>query len=237
VAEPSSLAAAIIVAAGRGTRLGAPDKILLPLAGQPLLTYCIDAAEEAESISDIIVVAGLHTKARIETIVAKSSWSKVRHVALGGERRQDSVEAGLRLVKSDIEVVVVHDGARPFATPEIFNSCVAAAAESGAAIAAVRMVDTLKRVHNGFVAETVPREEIWAAQTPQAFGAALLRSAFHFASEHGIEVTDEAGLFEAQGIPVRIVQSSSHNLKVTRPEDLVVAEAFLHASRQGRTRR
>jgi 2-C-methyl-D-erythritol 4-phosphate cytidylyltransferase len=221
------VAAAIIVAAGRGTRLGAPDKILLPLAGMPLLAHSVAAAEAADTVADIIIVAGMHTKATIEQLVAHSTWKKVRHVALGGERRQDSVEAGLRLVPNDIDVVAVHDGARPLATPELFDACVRAAAQSGAAIAAVPLADTLKRVVSGVIVETVPRDEMWAAQTPQAFSTSLLRTSFAHAAANGLDVTDEAGLMEAMGVPVSIVPSTSRNLKITRPEDLPIAEALL----------
>jgi 2-C-methyl-D-erythritol 4-phosphate cytidylyltransferase len=157
---PEASAAAIIVAAGRGTRLGDAGKILRPLGDRPLLNFSIDAAEAASSVSDIIIVAGPHTIAQINRIVAESNWAKVRHVALGGDRRQDSVEAGLRLVRSHIAVVAVHDAARPFATPGLFDACVAAAFQQGAAIAAMPVADTLKRVSAGVVTETLPRDDL-----------------------------------------------------------------------------
>lgn len=229
-------AAAIVVAAGRGTRLGAADKILLTLAGRPVLSYSIDAAEAAGSIADIIVVAGLHTKAQIERLIADSGWQKVRHVALGGDRRQDSVEAGLRLVRSDIDIVAIHDGARPLATPELFDACVAAAIQSRAAIAAVPLSDTLKRVDSGRIVETLPRDNLWSAQTPQVFEARLLRDAFHHANARGLEVTDEASLMEALGIAVHIVPSTTRNVKITRPEDLQIAEALLSIAKGSRAR-
>lgn len=232
-ASSRPIAAAIIVAAGRGTRLGAADKILLSLAGRPVLSYSIDAAEAAASITDIIVVAGLHTKAQTERLVADSGWKKVRHVALGGDRRQDSVEAGLRLVPKDVEIVAVHDGARPLVTPELFDACVASAVESRAAIAAVPLTDTLKRVDSGRIVETLPRDNLWSAQTPQAFETHLLRESFRHAATHSIDATDEASLMEAMGVPVHIVPSTPANMKITRPEDLQVAEALL-AVAQGR---
>jgi 2-C-methyl-D-erythritol 4-phosphate cytidylyltransferase len=223
-------AAVIIVAAGRGTRLGAPEKILLPLAGRPLLAYCIEAAESAGSVVETIVVAGLHTKTQVERLIEAGRWPKVREVALGGERRQDSVEAGLRLVGVETQVIVVHDGARPLVTPELFETCIAAAAQLGAAIAAVPVADTLKRVADGIVVATIPRDGVWAAQTPQAVRADLLREGFAFAHANRLEVTDEAGLMEAIGAPVAVVPSSVRNIKITRAEDAVVAESFLLAS-------
>jgi 2-C-methyl-D-erythritol 4-phosphate cytidylyltransferase len=228
-------AAVIIVAAGRGTRLGAPDKVLLPLAGRPLLAYSIEAAEAADSVVETIVVAGLHTKVQVESLIDAGGWPKVRHVALGGERRQDSVEAGLRLVSAEIQVVAVHDGARPLVSPDLFEACIAAAQQTGAAIAAIPVADTLKRVANGVIETTIPRDGVWAAQTPQAVRADLLREAFAFAHANRLEVTDEAGLMEAVGVPVAIVPSTARNIKITRPEDAVVAESFLRASaRPGR---
>ncbi|MCC6792352.1 MAG: 2-C-methyl-D-erythritol 4-phosphate cytidylyltransferase [Thermomicrobiales bacterium] len=229
-------AAAVIVAAGRGTRLGAADKILLPLADRPLLAHSIDAAEAAETILDIVIVAGLHTKAQIERLVAASSWRKVRHVALGGDRRQDSVEAGLRLVRDDVDVVAVHDGARPLAEPGLFDACVRAAATHGGAIAAIPVADTLKRVQSGLVVATVPRDDMWAAQTPQACRASLLRAAFAHVTANRLEVTDEAGLMEAFGVPVAVVPSTSRNIKITRPDDLQIAEALLTLNQGSRHR-
>lgn len=235
--QPSEpVAAAIIVAAGRGTRLGAPDKILLPLAGTPLLAHSVAAAEAADTVADIIIVAGMHTKATIEQLMARSNWRKVRHVALGGERRQDSVEAGLRLIPDDIDVVAVHDGARPLATAEMFDACIRAAARAGAAITAIPVTDTLKRVVDNCIVETVPRAHLWAAQTPQAFRTQVLRDAFAYATAHHIEVTDEAGLLEALGVAVEVVAGSSSNLKITRPEDLSIAEALLALARKEKPR-
>jgi 2-C-methyl-D-erythritol 4-phosphate cytidylyltransferase len=226
--------AAIIVAAGRGTRLGDANKILVPLRGEPLLNYSVETAQATATIHEIIIVAGLHTKSRIERIVAESRWSKVTHVALGGERRQDSVEAGLRLVSSDAHIVVIHDAARPFATCNLFETCIEAAERTGGAIAAVPITDTLKRAQAGLIVETVPREAMWAAQTPQAFQTAALRTSFAFAHAHSIDVTDEAALFELQGLPVEIVPGTQRNMKVTRPEDLLLAELLLESLSTGR---
>jgi len=223
-------AAAIIVAAGRGSRIGEPDKILLGLGGRPLLAFSIDAVEAARSITEIVLVAGIHTKERIEHLVAVSGWRKIHHVTLGGERRQDSVEAGLRLVRTEIDVVVIHDGARPFAPPALFDACASEAARAGAAIAAAPVADTLKRAVGRHVGETISREGVWAAQTPQAVRADLLRDAFAFAHAQNLDVTDEASILEAQGIPVAIVPSTARNLKVTTLDDLELAEALVTGS-------
>ena len=223
-------ATAIIVAAGRGTRFGASDKVLQPLDGRPLLSFCVDAFEAATSIDGIVVVAGAHTIAMIEQLIAHASWTKVRTVVPGGERRQDSVAAGLDAVSSGSELVVVHDAARPFVTVELIDNCVDEARRSGAAIAAVPVTDTLKLADDGVVVRTVPRAGMWAAQTPQAARTVLLREAFAHAGEGEIEMTDEAGLLEACGIPVTIVPGSLRNLKVTSADDLLIAEAIIHAT-------
>jgi 2-C-methyl-D-erythritol 4-phosphate cytidylyltransferase len=225
-------AAAIIVAAGRGERFGAPDKVFLPLGGRPLLVHVLDAVEQAKFIQEVVLVVGEHTRATSLDLVDEGGWNKVRAVVTGGPRRQDSVEAGLNSLSSGIEIVAIHDGARPLAISALFDACVDTADVFGAAIAAAPITDTLKRVAAGKITETIPREHLWAAQTPQAFRVDLLRQAFAFAAERNLDVTDEASMLEAMGVPVEIVPSTSANLKITRQDDLWLAEA-LYAHRQG----
>jgi 2-C-methyl-D-erythritol 4-phosphate cytidylyltransferase/2-C-methyl-D-erythritol 2,4-cyclodiphosphate synthase len=219
--------AAVVVAAGRGQRIGAPEKVILPLAGRPMLAWSLRALEQAETIGPVVVVAGSHTLEAVDGLVRHQGFAKVHAIVAGGERRQDSVRAGLQALPEGVEVVVIHDGARPLAEPELFNRCVAAAAESGAAIAATPVTDTLKRVTEGTIAATVDRTQLWAAQTPQAFRLESLHRAM--ASSPGETVTDEARLCEVAGLPVRVVPSSLANLKVTHAEDIPVADALLRA--------
>jgi len=226
------VAAAIIVAAGKGERFGAPDKVFLPLGGRPLLARVLTTAEQAQSIRDVILVVGEHTRATSRDLVAEGGWTKVLSIVGGDVRRQDSVAAGFAALAPDVEIVAIHDGARPLATPALFDACVSAAVAHGAAIAAAPVTDTLKRVAAGKITETVPREHLWAAQTPQAFQVDLLKQAFDFATREQIEVTDEASILEAMGVPVAIVPSTSANLKITHKDDLWLAEA-LYAHRQG----
>jgi 2-C-methyl-D-erythritol 2,4-cyclodiphosphate synthase/2-C-methyl-D-erythritol 4-phosphate cytidylyltransferase len=164
-------------------------------------------------------------------LVRDGGFAKVQAIVAGGERRQDSVGAGLAALPEGIEIVVIHDGARPLAEPELFNRCAAAAAERGAAIAATPVSDTLKRVAEGAIAGTVDRAGLWAAQTPQAFRLESLRRVL--AASSGETVTDEAGLCEAAGVPVSVVPASPANLKVTHAEDIPVADALLR-NREGR---
>ena len=222
-------AAAVIVGAGRGARFGAADKIIASLAGRPVLAYSLDAVQSAATIEAIVVVAGEHTQEIVVELTASGKWPKVVATVTGGDRRQDSVAAGLAAVPAGIDLVAVHDAARPLAPPALFDACLAAARHSGAAIAAIPVADTLKRVAGGRIVATVSRESLWAAQTPQAFRLDLLRRAFTEANERRLDVTDEASLLEALGIPVSVVPGSLANLKITRPEDLAFAEALVAA--------
>jgi 2-C-methyl-D-erythritol 4-phosphate cytidylyltransferase / 2-C-methyl-D-erythritol 2,4-cyclodiphosphate synthase len=224
---PPELVATVVVAAGRGERLGTPEKVLVPLAGRAMLAWSLRALERAEKIGPVVVVAGSHTLDAVGRLVRDEGFAKVQAIIAGGERRQDSVGAGLAALPEGVEIVVIHDGVRPLAEPELFDRCAAAAAECGAAIAATPVSDTLKRVAEGAITGTVDRAGLWAAQTPQAFRLALLRRAI--AANPGETVTDEAGLCEAAGVPVSVVPASPANLKVTHAEDIPVADALLRA--------
>jgi 2-C-methyl-D-erythritol 4-phosphate cytidylyltransferase / 2-C-methyl-D-erythritol 2,4-cyclodiphosphate synthase len=219
--------AAVVVAAGRGERLGAPDKVVLPLAGRPMLAWSLRALEQAETIGSVVVVAGSHTRQVVGSLVRDEGFAKVHAIVAGGERRQDSVGAGLEALPQGIEIVVIHDGARPLAEPQLFDRCAAAAALRGAAIAATPVSDTLKRVTDGTIRGTVDRTGLWAAQTPQAFRLESLRTAMNVSS--GENVTDEARLYEVADFPVTVVPSSLENMKVTHADDIAVADALLRA--------
>jgi 2-C-methyl-D-erythritol 4-phosphate cytidylyltransferase/2-C-methyl-D-erythritol 2,4-cyclodiphosphate synthase len=222
--------AAVVVAAGRGERLGAPEKVLLPLASRPMLAWSLLALERTKAIGSVVIVAGSHTQEAIGGLVQDEGFAKVQAIVAGGERRQDSVAAGLAALTTGIEIVVIHDGARPLAEPDLFDRCVRSAAANGAAIAATPVADTLKRVDAGIITATVDRAGLWAAQTPQAFRLeALLRA---LATNPGETVTDEARLCEIAGVPVAVVPASPANLKVTHPEDIAVADALLRARQE-----
>jgi 2-C-methyl-D-erythritol 4-phosphate cytidylyltransferase len=219
---------AVVVAGGRGVRFGAPDKVLATLGGRTVLEYSLDAIQHADSIDQVVLVAGDHL---IDRLPDRSGWSKLVATVPGGERRQDSVRNGLDAVPPGTRFVAVHDAARPFATPALFDACVNAAKKHGAAIAAIPVTDTLKRVSDDLIDATISRTGLWAAQTPQVFDAGLLRLAFQRAAEQHVEATDEARLFELLGFPVAVVTGSTTNLKVTHPEDLLLANAILQLQR------
>ena len=225
----SGIAAAVIVAAGLGERFGLPAKVLVSLGGRPMLAWSLDAAHAARSVRDVIVVAGPHTRAAVEALLAGGTWPKVVAVVEGGARRQDSVAAGVAAVDPALPIVAVHDAARPLVTAAHFDAGTRAALATGAAIAAVPVADTLKRVEGDRVVGTVPRDGLWAAQTPQTFRRGVLLDALASAAATGLAVTDEAALCEALGIAVAVVAGDPTNLKVTLPPDLALAEALLAA--------
>lgn len=223
--RPSS--AGVIVAAGRGTRYGANDKVLLPLSGRPLLAWVLDAFTSS-SVSELVIVAGPHTQSDIRTLVQHSGLSIRSRVIMGGERRQDSVAHGVAAVSDGIDLVVIHDAARPLLTPGLIDRTIGQAQATGAAIAACPVTDTLKRVRPDLTIEaTVPREALWSAQTPQAFRRDALLEAFGLPIFQRQTFTDEAALFEELGYPVAIVQNNEPNPKVTHPGDLAMIEALL----------
>jgi 2-C-methyl-D-erythritol 4-phosphate cytidylyltransferase / 2-C-methyl-D-erythritol 2,4-cyclodiphosphate synthase len=235
VSSPLPFSAAVIVAAGRGERFGDTGKVLAPVAGRPLLAWSLDAMEAATSVRDVVVVYGEHTEAPIRTLVASGQWPKVRSLVAGGEQRQASMASGVRATADDVEVVLVHDAARPLIAPALIDACAASARETGAAILATPVADTLKRIEGGVIAGTVDRAGLWAAQTPQGFRRALLLDLCRIALEPGSKVTDEASLCEAQGHPVTIVPGDRLNVKITHPEDLDLADALLRRRHEGAT--
>ena len=214
---------AIVVAAGSSTRMGRLDKVFAPLAGRPLLAHCVDALERCAPVDRIALVLSRGSLERGRELARGLGWSKVE-CAAGGERRQDSVRAGLAALPG-AEWVIVHDGARPCVGPGDFETGLREAARTGAAIAAVPAKDTVKVVGADMTVEATPdRGTLWLVQTPQVFSARLLRQAHE--SVDG-EVTDDAAMVERIGGSVRVFRGSYANIKVTTSEDLDIAERML----------
>jgi 2-C-methyl-D-erythritol 4-phosphate cytidylyltransferase len=215
---------AIIVAAGRSTRMDGIDKILAPLGGEPVISRALHPFLDHEAVDAVVVVVSKDRRPAVEA--ALGPHAKLAF-ALGGERRRDSVYAGL-LALGECDLVLVHDGARPLVTAELIDAALAGARECGAALCAVPVTDTVKRADGtGHVRGTVSREALWLAQTPQAFRRDLLLRA-HEAVDG--DVTDDAAMIELIGAPVKLVPGSPRNIKVTTPQDLALAEALLTAS-------
>lgn len=218
---------AIIVAAGRGLRMGGIDKLFASLGGRPLLAYTLAPFQACSRVDRIVLVLAPENQERGRQLVAEYAFQKVAAICAGGPRRQDSVRLGLSALGGlgETEWVLVHDGARPLLSVELIEQVLAAARQTGAALPALPLVDTVKQADNdGFVVRTLDRSGLWAAQTPQAFRYDLLRRAH---DQITADATDDAALVEALGTTVRLVPGSPLNLKVTRAEDLRLVEAIL----------
>lgn len=221
--------AAIVPAAGAGVRMEADrPKQFRPLGDRPLLVHTLQRLSDSPLIETVVVVvpADWVAKARSE-LIEPYGLAKVGAVVAGGAERQDSVAAGLEALGPEVDLVVVHDGVRPFVTEAMIADVVEAARAVGAAVAAIPVAETVKRVADGVVVETVSRDGLYRVQTPQAFRREVLAEALERARAEGVVGTDEAALVERFGRPVRVVAGSAVNLKVTSPEDWSLAESIL----------
>ena len=224
---------AIIAAGGQGLRLGSSQpKQLLPIAGRPMLQRSIDTFAAHAGIAELIVALPASLEASPPDYLANAA--KPILLVRGGDRRQDSVANAFACVSSAADIVVIHDAARPLVTADLITRTIAAAAAHGAAIAALPATDTVKRGDGrGVIVDTLPRTEIFLAQTPQAFRAGVLRDALALAPAAG-DATDEAMLAERAGHPVHLVEGDARNLKVTTAADLEMVEALLRSERRDR---
>ena len=219
-------------AAGAGRRMGGIRKAFLELDGQPILLRAIRPFLETRGV-ECVVVALPPDQAAHPPAWLTGADPRVRVVA-GGATRGDSVAAAVAALPPAVEVVLVHDGARPLVARGLVERCLRAAAAGRAVVAGVPAVDTLKEVDaSGRVVRTPPRGRYWHAQTPQAFPRPLLERAYRRARENGVEGTDDASLVELLGGEVEMVEGSPRNLKVTRPEDLILAGCLLEAADEG----
>jgi len=218
---------AIIPAAGRGKRIGASvPKQFLEIQGRPLLHHTLTVFASCKLIDYVVLVM---PRADVDEMGEDwlNKYEIVREVVVGGEQRQDSVYNGFSSLEKGTDIVVVHDGVRPFTTPQMITATVEAAQQHGAAITAIPVSDTVKQAADGFVKQTVSRDGLWRVQTPQAFQCGLLQQAFKKAKKDSYYGTDEGSLVEYLGERVKIVPGSELNIKITRKEDLVLGESLL----------
>ncbi len=218
----------LIPAAGSGKRMGADrNKLLLPLLNKPILQWTLEAAIASDAIAWIGVMGQPHDYPEFQKIFNALNTTKPIRLIQGGSTRQASVFNGLKSLEGG-DRVLIHDGARCLATPELFNRCDRSLQTMQGFIAAVPVKDTIKIVDGQTIVDTPNRDHLWAAQTPQGFQADLLKKAHLKAVELNWEVTDDAALFEKMGLPVQIVMGEETNLKITTQQDLAIAEFILN---------
>jgi 2-C-methyl-D-erythritol 4-phosphate cytidylyltransferase len=215
---------AVIVAAGGGSRMRGLDKLFTEVSGKPLLAHAMAPFQADEACGRIVLVVSEENLALGQELVRDHAFSKVAAVVPGGERRQDSVRLGVEAL-GECDYVAIHDGARPLVDARLIARGLEAMRETGAAVPAVPLADTVKEVgRDALVVRTVDRTRLWAVQTPQFFRCDLLLRAH---GEHPDAVTDDAALLEAMGLPVKIFPGDKRNIKVTTPEDLELVRALL----------
>ncbi len=223
---PGFRTSAVVVAAGSSSRMGGIDKIFIPGLGIPLVAYALDQLESFPPVSEVALVLDERSLSQGEAMVRQRGYRKVSRVCPGGNRRQDSVRNGIEALQP-CDCVVIHDGARPSLDQAMLNRGLLAAQEPGAAVAGVPVKDTIKVVSaSDMVVDTPARDTLWAAQTPQIFRFGLLLDAHQRCTQ---TVTDDAAMVASLGHQVKMFMGSYENLKVTTPEDLAIAEAFLSA--------
>lgn len=220
---------AVIVSAGLARRMGGVDKVLAPLGELPVLVHTLYAFQDCAAVDEVILVAREDLVVEISRLCKDFNLNKVKKVIVGGKERIHSVQAGLREVDPEAELIAIHDGARPLVTQEIIRDAVTRAALTGAAAPAVQLTDTIKRTEDGLAVETVDRSQLWAVQTPQVFEAGLIKGAIQKAIDDGELLTDDCGAVERMGMKVTLTSGSPENIKITTPLDLILGEAILQA--------
>jgi len=232
--------AAILPAAGLGTRMGAETpKQFLELEGVPIVIHSVRRIASCALVTDIIIATRGDVVASLEERVRAEKFAQTVRVVRGGDSRQDSVALALKEVPADTEIVLVHDAVRPFVTAEQIVRVIEEARRCKAAILGIPAMDTVKEVKRASLPEdvaliigTIPRERVVLAQTPQAFATKLIKEAFERAAADGVNASDEAGLVERIGHDVHVVLGSERNIKITRPADMELARFYLERERR-----
>jgi 2-C-methyl-D-erythritol 4-phosphate cytidylyltransferase len=223
---------AVIVAAGKGTRMGANvDKLWLPVAGRPVVAHTWKQFNDAEGIDEIVLVVRDGMTTDFAELAVQYAFTKTFRIVIGGAERQDSVWNGLAALSPAVEIVAIQDAARPCTTAELIAATVRAARETGAAVAAQPVADTLKETDDGqTIARTVDRSKLWSVQTPQTFRVEVIRRAIAAARARGLQLTDDTAACELIGQPVQLVKTPNPNPKVTVPADLPFIESLLRSA-------
>ena len=222
---PLKTCGAVIVAAGNASRMGGIDKVMAPIQGEPMIRRTVRAFENCEAVSEIVIVTREDLILPITELCRE--YTKVKTVVKGGASRQESVELGLNMLSEQVKLAAIQDGARPLITYEVIDRTIRAANTYGAAAPAIPVKDTIKTVEGGLVSNTPDRSKLRAVQTPQVFDIDLLKGALKKARQDNAEVTDDCSAVERLGMKVKIVEGDEHNIKVTTPMDLKIAEMLL----------
>lgn len=229
-----SIVSAIIVAAGKGNRMGSQiSKQFLLLEGKEILAHTVGQFEQFSRINEIVLVSGKNEIEDVRTMVKSYGWQKVAAVVAGGKERQDSVKCGLHALSYQSEIVLIHDGVRPFVTEEMIESSIDAAQKYDGCVLGVQVKDTLKICdQNGFVLETPQRSSLWQIQTPQTFRREFIEKAYAKAEQGGFVGTDDASVAEFAGMKIKVIQGSYQNIKITTKEDLLIGACFLKEEKE-----
>lgn len=223
----------VLPAAGSGKRMKAGhNKLFLELRQKPILIHTLEVFEQDPACIGIWLAVKPEERPIIQDMLELHHITKVKGLPSGGDERQHSVYACLLAAEQEADLILVHDAARPFIEPSVISQLTLKAQETGAAIAGVKAKDTMKRVSNGVIEETVDREQLWIIQTPQAFHTDILMNAQRQAAQDGFLGTDESMLVERLNIPVHVVESTYDNVKMTTQEDLLIGEAILQKRQQ-----
>ena len=224
-----SFVSAVIVAAGKGTRMGPGiDKLFLEVAGRPIIAHTWAAFDSAPDVNHIVLVIRPDLQAEFDKLAKRYGYKKPFTYAAGGAERQNSVWNGIASVPPQTEIIAIQDGARPCTTHKIISDCIAAAREVGASVAAQRVTDTLKEVgENNLIGRHLDRSKVWAVQTPQVFRNEVIKRALDEALKRNIVITDDTAACEFIGQPVKLVESATPNPKATSPADLPYLEVLL----------
>jgi len=221
---------ALVPAAGMGKRMGkAVAKQFLPLGGKPMLAHTLLAFQRSPEIDEIIpILSEEDMETCLRDVIEAFHITKVKTLVVGGKERQDSVYNGIRKLEKDATVILVHDGVRPFVTHKMIRECVEFVRKGECVAVGVPLKDTVKEVDStGIVRQTLERSRLWAIQTPQAFPVKVLRKAYDESYKNKVYGTDDATLVERSGNKVRVLMGSYENIKITTPEDLILAEEIL----------
>lgn len=230
--QKKEICSAVVVAAGSSSRMEGLDKILVNLDGKPILAYTLEALQQCPLIHEIIVVTREDLMVDIGKLCREFQIEKATKIMVGGKERIHSVQAGVRETREDASIIAIHDGARPFVTQEILTEVLTTAQRTNAAAPAIPVTDTIKRGEGGLIVETLPREELFAIQTPQVFEGSLIKAALEKAIEDKASLTDDCSAVERLGMKVTLTKGSPYNMKITTPLDLVVAQGILAQKRE-----